>query len=108
MGWLAASSPPWRQNGIRLPQQQVGLDADDIAQPQGRDPVAELAVVAISGISEHRTARNARHQGVAYEIKCDFRLGLEDDIRRDPGLCPTLHIGRPRLWQIEPWATDVE
>jgi hypothetical protein len=100
---MACRSPARRRpNGILLPQQQVGLDSNDIAQPQSRDPITELAVAAIPGISDHGAGRNTRRDGGAYLIERDLRLGLEDDIRRNPGLRPPCHVVHPWLWRIEP------
>jgi hypothetical protein len=62
------------------PQAGRRLDADGIGKADLGDTVAEISIVAISRVGQHDIGFDTGRTGGAKLIKCDLRLGLEDDV----------------------------
>jgi hypothetical protein len=101
--WTTASRPRrWRQRGLAGPPHRgAPLDTDRVGQPEFAEPGPPGAVVAIAGIGQHDSGRNAVGQGLGDLLQCDPRLGLEDDIIGNAGFAAPCCVGGPFLRQIE-------
>jgi hypothetical protein len=73
----------WRQRPrAGRPYRDIRRNVGDVAQFEFRDPRAQPRVVAVAGVHQHHTARQAGRAGPAQLVKSDLMLGFEIDVLR--------------------------
>ena len=92
----------WQRFQARRPQTGGRLDADDIGQPGFGDAIAEVGAGAVSRIRQDDVGADPARQGGTKLVKCNLRLGLEDDIVGHTGLSTPVWIVSPLMRQVQP------
>ena len=92
----------WRQRfHAGRPQAGGGLDADGIGKADFRDGVAEVGVVAVSGVGQCDVGFDPDRKGGTKLLNRDLRLGLEDDIVGYARRGAPVGIVNPLMGQIQ-------
>src|SRR5262249_15219164 len=88
-------------SGVDYPDPGRRADRDGEVEAQAATTATEFGGGPVGFIRDHGTTREIGVDGTAQHVERELRLGLEDDLVRDPGFrAPCVVVG-PRLRQVE-------
>src|SRR3990170_6151226 len=86
----------------RRPNGRRSRYAHEIPPSGFRDSFAELAVIAVTGVSNHRSVPDPGFQRASNLVPRNRRFGLEPDLLRPTGRLAALPVLGPNCGQVEP------
>ncbi len=89
------------EGGLGREHSRLGRDRQHVLESRGVQLLAQLGVIAIGAVTQHRCFLNVPARRLLNQLDGQLRLGLELNLMRDLRLAPALRIRTPLLWQIQ-------
>jgi hypothetical protein len=89
------------RTGRLRPDHRLTGDADRIGQAALLQPGAELAAVAVVGIGQHHTVRQAPNAYLVEQLQSQFPFLVEDRLRGDADALASCPVLRPAFGQVQ-------
>ena len=83
---------PVSYRSLSVPRQELHAASEQIFAADRVEAIAQLAVIAIGLITEHRHSLKIPTRRSLHELHAELILSLKDDVLGDLGLAPTLGI----------------